>query len=252
MITTTLLILFCAAFVAELIDSSMGMMYGTLLSPILILAGFDPLIVIPALLFSQAFGGFTAAVFHHKYKNADFTLKEKSRDLKIVGAITGLGILATIFAVLVAINLPVWILKGYIGVLVIGMGVLLLSKKKFKFSWAKMTIIGLISSFNKSLSGGGFGPVVTSGQVIAGNSPRNSIASTTLSEAPICAAGFITYLTLSSFSSWPILIALTCGAFLAAPLGPRITSKINEKTLRPILGILNIALGSLVLIKLIW
>ncbi len=40
------------ALICEIIDSSLGMLYGTILSPILIIAGFDPPVVIPSILFS--------------------------------------------------------------------------------------------------------------------------------------------------------------------------------------------------------
>ncbi|MCK4232918.1 hypothetical protein KAX75_00695, partial [candidate division WOR-3 bacterium] len=53
------------AFCCEYIDSSLGMGYGTILSPVLIIMGFDPLIVVPSILLSQAVGGFTASIFHH-------------------------------------------------------------------------------------------------------------------------------------------------------------------------------------------
>ena len=90
------LLLFGMAFFCEFIDSSLGMGYGTILSPVLIIMGFDPLVAIPALLLSQAFGGFTAAIFHHQFENANFT--KGSRDLKIVLIVTSLGIVATILA----------------------------------------------------------------------------------------------------------------------------------------------------------
>ena len=48
------------AFVCEYIDSAIGMGYGTILSPLLIIMGFDPLVAVPAILLSQAFGGLSA------------------------------------------------------------------------------------------------------------------------------------------------------------------------------------------------
>jgi len=109
--------------------------------------------------------------------------------------------------------------------------------------------VGLISSFNKGLSGGGFGPVVTSGQIIAGNNPKGAVAATTLAEAPICLAGFLTYVLTKGFSSWYFLLALSIGAILAAPFGALLTSKMNEKKMRPLLGILALVLGIWTLTK---
>ena len=57
-----------------------------------------------------------------------------------------------------------------------------------------MVGIGILSAFNKGLSEGVFGPVVTSGQILAGQRHKGAIGVTTLAEAPICIIGFFTYL----------------------------------------------------------
>ena len=270
----TIILIVTLAFVGEFIDSSMGMLYGTILSPLLIILGYEPLVVVPSILLSQACGGFVASIFHHKFTNASFRaktinpkiiikkLKEVgitksfkigfSEDIKIVFIISSLGIVSTILAVIFALSIPKWALKSYIGVLVILMGFILLSKRQFKFTWKKMLGIGILSSFNKGLSGGGFGPVVTTGQIIAGNNSKSSIASTTLSEVPICLTAFLTYFLINGFSDWIFLSALTLGSVIAAPLGALLTSKINEKRLRPILGTITLILGIWTIYKIIF
>lgn len=146
------------AFLCELTDSSLGMGYGTILSPLLICLGYDPMLVIPSVLFSQAVGGFIAATFHHEVKNMD--IGHGKKDSQIIYAIAAGGILATILAVFISVSIPKKILIGYIGFLVLVMGALILFKRNgYKFSWAKIIILGIISSFNKGISGGGFGPV---------------------------------------------------------------------------------------------
>ena len=265
------LFLFIAAFVCEFIDSSLGMGYGTILSPVLILMGFDPLIAVPAVLLSQAFGGFTASIFHHQFENASFS--HGSRDLKIVLVISRCGIAVTIMAVCVAFNIPKLILKTYIGILVLSMGVILLTGKKFRFSWKKMIGVGIISAFNKGLSGGGFGPVVTGGQIISGQRHKGAIAATTLAEAPICTIGFVAYLVggvirgidapilsmsfadflAAMFShklfQWELVLALLLGSVFVAPFGAFTTKIIKTEKLAFILGILITVLGIWTLCK---
>lgn len=259
------------AFIAEFIDSSLGMMYGTLLSPILIAMGYDPLLVVPSILLSQAAGGFMASIFHHEFKNADFKPKTNgiknsllemkngflsflklrfTADTKIAFVISALGVFATIFATVIAVNIPKSYLTMYIGILVLIMGIILVTKMRFKFSWKKILYIGILSSFNKGLSGGGFGPVVTSGQIIAGNDAKKSIASTTLAEVPICVTGFLAYYLLNGFENWNFLIALTFGAIAAAPIGALFTKKMSQTKIRPVLGILTIGLGLYTIIKI--
>lgn len=264
----TILALLVLALVCELIDASLGMLYGTILSPVLIIAGFDPLVVVPSILFSQAIGGFIASIGHHRLKNVDFTIKEDvmkrlsdlgyietfrkttTRDLKVVFVVTCFGILATVLAAFTAISIPKIALKTYIGILVLAMGIVLLLRTKFNFSWKKILGIGILSAFNKGISGGGFGPVVTAGQLISGRESKRSIGATTLSEAPICIVGFLTYLLKNGLPTWNLVLVLTAGAVVGAIIGPHITAKFkSEKKVRIGLGILVTLLGIWTLVK---
>jgi len=265
------LLFFGMAFVCEFIDSSLGMGYGTILAPVLLIMGIPPLTAVPALLLSQAFGGLTASVFHQRFENVSF--KKGSKDLSIVAIISGFGILATIFAALLALSVPKVVLKTYIGVLVLAMGFVLLSNWKFEFSWKKMIGVGVLSAFNKGLSGGGFGPVVTAGQIISGQEQKGAIGATTLAEAPICLVGFITYavgkgmaaateplleMPVSKFLSlmfgpkvfqWELVLALLLGSVCVAPFGAFATKLMRTHRLNQILGMVVVALGVWTLIK---
>lgn len=257
-----------AAFICELIDSSLGMLYGTILSPLLISLGFDPLLVVPSILFSQAIGGFIASIGHHRLRNVDFSIKEDvmkrlselgyietfkkstTRDLKVVFVVTSFGIFATIFAAFIALSIPKALLKTYIGVLVLAMGIIILLRSRFNFSWKKIFGIGILSAFNKGISGGGFGPVVTGGQLISGREGKESVGATTLSEAPICIAGFLTYLIKNGLSTWNLVLVLTTGAIIGGIIGPHITARFKSKEkIKLILGILIILEGTWTLLK---
>lgn len=265
------LVIILLAFSCEFIDSSLGMGYGTILSPTLIIMGFEPVVVIPSILLSQAFGGLTASIFHHQFKNASF--HRNSKDLKTVIIISGFGILATILAVSISINLPKELLKSYIGVLVLIMGIIVLRNKSFTFTWKKIIGVGILSAFNKGLSGGGFGPIVTGGQILSGQEAKSSVGITTAAEAPICIIGFLTYLfgrTIfeidipvlemkfadfmhlmfsSKIFQWELYFALIMGSVLVAPFGAFTTKMINKKYLHYILGILISFLGLWTLYK---
>ena len=268
----TVILIVLGAFVCEFIDASMGMMYGTILSPVLIIAGFEPVLVVPSILLSQALGGFTASIFHQRFRNVNLALKTinpkviarklselgylesfkkgTSKDFKVSFCIVSLGIVATIIAALTAISIPKAVLKTYIGILVLVMGIILLLCPVFKFSWNKMIAVGILSAFNKGISGGGFGPVVTSGQVLAGRDGKSSIGATTFAEAPICIAGFLTFLITKGISDWNLVILLSMGALLGAPLGALLTSKFkSEKRLKIILGLLTLVLGTWTLVR---
>ncbi|MFH1785856.1 MAG: sulfite exporter TauE/SafE family protein [Candidatus Micrarchaeota archaeon] len=238
---TLIIIIFLLAIIAELIDASLGMLYGTTLSPILIIMGFDPFVTVPAILFSQGLGGLTAAIRHHKFGNANFHFK--TDDFKSFLAISVPGLIAVLIGIIIAINIPKEILKAYIAFLVILVGIVIVFKLSFKFSWKKMWFIGFLSSFNKTVSGGGFGPFVTGGQVAIGQKSKNAISITTLSEVPICLGSFLAYFATKGFSDWSFLIILTSGALLGGVIGPTITKNVDENKLKAAIGILVLALG---------
>jgi hypothetical protein len=66
------LLILLLAFVIELINASLGMGWGTIFTPILILLGFPAIVAVPAVLLSQGLGSIAASVFHAKFENASF------------------------------------------------------------------------------------------------------------------------------------------------------------------------------------
>lgn len=239
--------LFFAAFACGFIDSTLGMLYGVILSPTLIIAGFHPLLVIPSVLLSQAAGGFSAGFFHHKFKNVNFQLR--SPDSKVVYIVASTGIVAAIGAAVLAVSVPQVALETYIGLLVLALGVLLLSRVRFRFSWKRISIVGVIGSFNKGLTGGGFSPVVASGQMIAQRNPKRAIGSTVLAKAPVAAVAFLAYAIMRGIPEWSFLLPLCIGAIVAAPFGALTTRRLPHAKLRRGLGASVLLLGVWMLLK---
>ncbi|MBM3284749.1 MAG: sulfite exporter TauE/SafE family protein, partial [Candidatus Aminicenantes bacterium] len=66
------LVVIALAYVCEYIDSSLGMGYGTTLTPLLMIAGFKPLQIVPSILLSEFITGLLAGFFHHRHKNVNF------------------------------------------------------------------------------------------------------------------------------------------------------------------------------------
>ena len=238
------------AFICEYIDSSLGMGYGTILSPVLLIMGLEPFIVVPSILFSEAFTGCSSTIFHHKRGNVDFG-KKKSKG--ILALISFMSVIATIGSVWIIVHgLTKFFIKLYIGVLVILMGLLLLFlKRKFTFSWKKIGAIGILSAFNKSISGGGFGPVVTAGQITSGRRTKKSIGITGACEVTVCVAGFIMYLILNGLIDLTIGICMAISGVLATPFATKTTMKIKDEIMaKKIVGLICIGLGIFTIIKL--
>ncbi len=71
--------------------------------------------------------------------------------------------------------MPKFYLKLYIGILIALIGIVIIAtiNREYAFSWKKITILGMIASFNKGISGGGYGPVVVGGQLVSGVNEKN-------------------------------------------------------------------------------
>ncbi|MGI6562733.1 MAG: sulfite exporter TauE/SafE family protein [Clostridia bacterium] len=258
----------------EYIDSTLGMGYGTALTPILLMMGFEPMQVVPAVLLAELFTGFAAGIMHAKVGNVDFRVKTLNPK-KIVNSIKENGFFATIqkgmsqhlkialliglFSALgavtgsaVAINLPSFYLKLYIGVLVVTIGIYILVtyNKQFTFTWSKLTVLSIIASFNKGISGGGYGPVVTGGQILSGVDGKNAVAITSVSEALTCLVGASAYFISGAFIDWKLVPLLLVGGLISIPFSALSVKKINTGHFRIIIGFATLALGSFTLVKL--
>jgi len=246
----SLLLVLFFAFLYEISDAALGQGYGTLGSPTFILLGFDPKMIVPSILISQALGGLSAAFFHNRFRNADFT-NHNTEDMKKVYLIVGCGIAGVLGASFIGFKISKEIMTAYIGLVVLAMGLLILSGVTLGFTWRRLSVIGGISAFNKGLSGGGYGPVVTGGQALIGVGGKAAIAVTDFAEAPICIAGFIGWCLLQGLPQWDLTLTMTIGAVIAPPIGAWITYRIPTGKLRPVLGSIIVILGVLCLMKVL-
>ncbi|KUG21636.1 hypothetical protein ASZ90_008599 [hydrocarbon metagenome] len=233
------------AMIMEFIDSSLGMMYGTVLSPLLILMGYDVKSVVPSILISQAIGGFVASYRHHKLKNANF--QQGTIDHKVSVTIIWFGVFACVIGVFVSVSISPKVLNTYIAVLVIIIALMILAGKSLIMTSTKIYILGFISAFNKALSGGGFGPLVAGGQLVfKDRSEKGAIGSTDFAEAPICLLSFCLWLMINGLPPLNLMIPLCLGSMVGGFFGPMALSKIGSK------DILKKSLGVLVLIEGLW
>lgn len=243
------LILVVLAFVAEYIDSSLGMGYGTTLTPLLLLLGFTPLQIVPVVLLSEFVTGLVAAMFHHTYQNVSF--RKDSLDSKVAIVLALIGVLGAMVAVSIAVHLPAWVIKVYIGVLVLALGVFVLvtPSGSQRFSWARLVGIGLLSSFNKGLSGGGYGPIITAGQILAGLNPKAAVGITSLSEGVVSLVGVLMYWLTVSALDWHLTLPILVGAVISTPLAAFTVQRLPVRSLRFLIALLAITLGIVTLMR---
>ena len=269
-------VLVISSFLFEYMDSTLGMGYGTTLTPVFLLMGFGPIEIVPAILLSQLICGLLGSFFHHREGNVN--LKPKNMDafnirnmlspsgyfkslkksfplhLKVALLLAACSVIGTVAAVFIAVSIPKLWLKLYIGILVFSMGIIILIcfNKDFKFSWKKVTLLGLIASFNKGMSGGGYGPVVTGGQILSGVEGKSAIGITSLAEGITCFVGVIMYaIVCTDPIDWKLAPYIIIGAVLSVPLSAKSVKFISNKHLKLAIALLTIVLGLLTIIKIV-
>jgi uncharacterized membrane protein YfcA len=254
------------ALLCEYADASLGMGYGTALSPILLIMGFMPLQVVPSVLLGQLVGGLAGGFFHHKMGNINLDFRHdqaikkrlrvlgympRSLDSKVIFILAICGFVGAIAAVFFALNIPTVALKTYIGIMVLAIGIVILIRRNraTNLSWKGLVGIGLLSAFNKGASGGGYGPLVTGGQIISGREAKSAIGSTTFAEALVCIVAFVSYVVLKGDIFWKLAAATSIGSVVAAPLAAMTVKRIDSQRLKIVIGIATSVLGALTLVK---
>ena len=255
------------ALLCQYLDASIGMGYGTTLTPLLLMIGFVAIEVVPAVLLGQLAGGIVGSVAHHKVGNIhlDFRRDEelirrrlrglgylpRSFDSKVILVLAGCGVVGALIGVFTAVNISELALMTYIGALVMAIGLLVLARgnRRSTFSWRGLAGIGVISAVNKGITGGGYGPLVTGGQIVSGRGTRSSVGSTTAAEVVVCLVGFIAYMVLRGNIDWSLAAAFSVGSVVAAPFAALTVKKLKANVLVYIIGIATVLLGLSTLVR---
>ncbi len=264
-----LIAIFFISLCVEYMDATIGMGYGTTLTPALLLMGFSPLQVVPAILLSQFISGIFASTLHQGAGNVFFDFNNDSENKivrklgkfgyiprstasKVAAVLVMSSIIGVVVAVFIALMLPLFYLKLYIGILVVAMGVIIIVKHKTQhgFSWKKIMGLGVLASFNKGISGGGYGPLIVSGQILSGVNTKNSIGITALAEGVTCFIGVITYFIAGANIDWILAPYLVVGSLISVPFSVYTVKKVPIRRFTLTIGVATTLLGMFSLIKL--
>ena len=251
------------AFLFETMDSCAGMGFGTGLTPLLFVLGYEPLQVVPILLISEAITGFTSGFFHQEFGNVDFKIKKPiNRETRVMLNIAIIGcfsIILSVFLTYYSVKVDKTIIKTYVAILVILMGIIAMIKIKFSSSNYKpklLTFFSALAGFNKGVGAGGYGPVVMLGQIFSGIYEKTATAIVSVSEGFVSIAGVVSFLFIPIISNLPIEIdflllpSIFTGGFIAAILAPYIVRIFPNKIWKIVIPVYALSIGIYVLAQL--
>jgi uncharacterized membrane protein YfcA len=238
------------AAASEYVDSALGMGYGTTLTPVLLLLGFAPLDLVPMVLAAEFVTGLLAAKLHHTFGNVH--LGRGSADRRAALLLGGCGVVGAVAGVELATHVSRGFVSTYIGAMVLATGLLLLAtrRKAPRLSWKGLTAVGLIAAFNKGIGGGGYGPLLTGGQMVSGVNPKAAIGITSLAEGVVSLVGLVAYFLTLRHVQWKLGLALLAGSVASTPLSAWTVARVHHRHLRVLAGLGSCALGILVLLRL--
>jgi len=245
------LAVFTSAFLCEFLDTSLGMGFGTLMAPLLLIIGFEPLDIVPAVLMSELLTGLAAGVLHQHDGNIDLVGDRRAR--RTLGLLAALSVVGAVAAVLFGMQVSnPWVASGGIAlVLILGALTLAGARRPVRFRGGGILLIGLVAAFSKGVSGGGYGPLVTSGQVVCGVPAHQAVAITSIAEALTCLVVLMGYLAVKGAPDWSLTLPLIGGALLAVPWATPAVRALRESWLRAAIGALTLVLGLVFLVTLL-
>jgi len=256
-----ILLIILLAFLFKLMDFSSGMGFGTALAPLLFLLGYSPLQVVPTFLISETITGFVGAFFDHEFKNVNFSFRPLNNATKLalyMGFFGCLTISISIFLGYFAIKFPDYFIKAYVAILAMVMGIagfLRIKLKKrdvFNPNPKMLYAFSALAGFNKGISGGGYGPLITMGQIFSGVYEKSATAIVSFSKAMVSLMGIFIFF-LISYAGVEIdlflLPSIFTGGFFAALVAPYMVRVLPNKIWKYFIPIYALGIGIFLILK---
>ncbi len=235
-----------AGFVAQLIDGALGMAYGVSASSLLSVFGVSPQVVSATVHAAECFTTGASGLSHHAFGNVDRVLFRRLLIPAVIGAVIGAYVLTSIDGK---------VLKPYISVYLVVMGVVIIAKAFTRVSPRKVTThlapLGFFGALVDAMCGGGWGPIVASNLIIRGNDTRITVGSVNAVEFFVTLAASITFFLTIGLTHWNIILALAIGGVIAAPAAAWATQHIPHKPFMVLVGLLIVVINSLRIFKVL-
>src|SRR5574341_233145 len=236
----SIIVFILVGFIAQLIDGALGMAYGVSSNSFLLGIGIPPAAASASVHMAEVVTTAISGVSHWRLGNLDGKLVKRLLLPGALGAVVGAYILT---------NLPGDLLKPFIAIYLLIMGIIIVVKGLNRDHTEQKVIshismLGVVGGFFDAIGGGGWGPIVTSTLVARGNNPRLTIGSVNFSEFFITFSQSVVFVfTLQFGVYWKIILGLLIGGAVAAPLAALVTKKIPVRQLMLLVGVLIILLS---------
>ncbi|HET6254768.1 MAG TPA: TSUP family transporter [Puia sp.] len=227
-----------AGFLAQFVDGSMGLGYGTISTTFLLAYGVSPAIVSSRVHSARVFSSGVSGYSHHRFGNINKKLFRAIVIPGVIGAILGATLAYFGKEYSNYVRVPLSFYTIYLGYYIVRKA---FARRKAGDKVRRAGWLASIGGLMDAFAGGGWGTLVTSTLISKRKNPRYVIGSVCLAEFFVVLASAITFFIL--LRSIPLLdiAGLIAGGIIAAPISARLAGKLPPRTM-------FIAVGSLVIL----
>jgi uncharacterized protein len=237
--TKGFVIMTLAGFLAQMVDGSMGLGYGTISTTFLLAYGVSPAIVSSRVHSARVFSSGVSGYSHHRFGNINKKLFRTIVFPGIIGAVLGASLAYFGKEYAKWVRIPLSFYTIYLGYYILRKAFV---KRNPKDKVRRAGWLASAGGFMDAFAGGGWGTLVTSTLIAKRRSPRYVIGSVCLAEFFVVLSSAITFFILLKNLPLMDIAGMILGGIVAAPIAARLVGKLPIKTM-------FIAVGALVIVN---
>ncbi|MEP7279386.1 MAG: TSUP family transporter [Bacteroidota bacterium] len=235
-------------FLAQMVDGSMGMGYGTISTVFLLALGIPPAIVSSRVHSARVFSSGASGYTHHRFGNINKKLFRALVIPGIIGAVSGATLAYFGQEYAKWLRIPLSFYTIYLGYYIIKKAFI---RKQTENKLKHAGWLAIIGGFTDAFAGGGWGSLVTGTLLAKRKNPRYVIGSVCLAEFFVVFASSITFFIFLKHIPLIDVAGLIIGGLLAAPIAARLVGLLPMKTMFLSVGTLVILTSMFTLWKAI-
>jgi siroheme synthase-like protein len=220
------LIMLLTGFMAQMVDGSLGMGYGTISTTFLLANGVSPAIVSSRVHSARVFSSGVSGYSHHRFGNINKKLFKTLVIPGCIGAVLGACLAYVGQKYSAYVRIPLALYTCYLGYFIIRKA---LRKKNGQDKVKRAGWLAGTGGFMDAFAGGGWGALVTSTLIAKRKSARYVIGSVCLAEFFVVFASAITFFILLKHIPVGDVLGLILGGVIAAPIAARLVGKLPLK-----------------------
>ena len=231
---------FFVGVLAQAVDGALGMAFGVTATTVMLSFGTSPAQASAMVHIAEIFTTAASGASHWWHRNVDWTMVKRIAIPGVIGGVIGATVLANVDG-----KNHSAIRHGRISA-IIGIVILIRAWRPLRPHPATeraMPVVGFFGGLLDAIGGGGWGPVVTSTLVGAGQTPRYVIGSVNLTEFLVTVATSVTLIVSLGVADLAPVIPLVLGGLVTAPFAGYLVKIVPTRALMVAVGILILLLS---------